>query len=128
MGDEIVGAGFRGFEESWIAAVFVGQGETVERPAQSARPAGIAAVALLRALPQKLAGLQIEDAFLRRGTVATNQDPSRCQAVAQRDVAQTSVARFARGIEDDPNIHHHIDKERIFADERSQILAVLLEA
>src|SRR5580658_678260 len=83
MGNEIVGARFGGFEETGIAAVLVGQTETVQRPAQSARPARVAAVALLRALPQKLAGLDIENAFLRRGAVPTDQNSAGGQAMTQ---------------------------------------------
>ena len=89
MRDVVIGAGFGGFKKSRIAAVLIRKAETVQRPASAARPARIAPVALLRALAQELAGLQIENSFLRRGAVAAHQEAARGQAVPQRDVAQT---------------------------------------
>ena len=127
MRDVVIGAGFGRFQKPRIAAVLIGKAETVQRPARAARPARIAAVTLLRALAQELAGLQIENPFLRRGAVAAHQKAARGQAVAQRDVAQPAIARLARGIEDDPDVHHDVDEERILADERAQVLPVLLE-
>src|SRR5215472_7208389 len=57
--DVVVGAGFRGIEEARIAAVLVGHTEPVERPSEPARPAGIAAITLLRGLALKLPRLEI---------------------------------------------------------------------
>src|ERR1700722_17378909 len=127
MRNEIVGASFRGLKKTGIAAVLVGKTETVQGPAQSARPAGVATIALLRTLPQKFAGFEIEDTFLRGGAVPANQRPSGSQAMTQRDVTQPAVARFTPGIKDDINIHHDVDEHRICADEGAQILAVRLE-
>ncbi len=128
MRDVVIGAGFGCFEKPRIAAVFVRKAEAVQRPAQAARPAGIAAVTLLRALAQKFAGLEIENSFLRRGAVAAHQVAARGEAMAQRNVAQPAIARFTRGIKNDADVHHDVDEERILADERAQVLPVLLEA
>ena len=98
-----------------------------KRPSQAARPAGIAPISLLRGLPQKFAGLQIEDPFVRGGSVPAHQEAARGEAVAQRDIPQPPVARFARGVEDDADVHHDVDEDRILGHERSQILAIFLE-
>ena len=66
MGDVIIRACFGGAREARIAAVFVRSREAVQRPSQAARPAGIAAIALLCRLAQELAGLEIEYSFVRR--------------------------------------------------------------
>src|SRR6202034_1317238 len=80
--DVVIGAGLGRLEKPRIAAVFVGKAEAVKRPCQTARPAGVAAVTLLRALPQKFPGLQIENPFLRRGSIAPYQIAPGSEAVA----------------------------------------------
>ena len=48
-------------------------------------------------------------------------------AVAHGDVAQPPVAGLARGVENDPDVHHDVDEQRILGDERAQVLALFLE-
>src|ERR1700733_10534458 len=127
MRDVVIGARFGGFKKPRVPAVLIGKAETIQGPAGTARPARIAPVTLLRGLAQEFAALQIENSFLRRGTVAAHQEPARGQAVAQSDVAQPAIARFSRGVKDDPDVHHDVDEERILADKRAQVLPVLLE-
>ena len=57
---EIRGGLSRG-EKTGIAAEFVSIRESVERPRESPAPAGILAVALLRALPHKGAGFHVKE-------------------------------------------------------------------
>src|SRR5437763_1473451 len=98
MRDVVVGARLGGIQEPRIAAIFVANAETVKRPSLSARPTGVTAKTLLRALPQKLARLEIEYTFLSRRAITTNQAAPRGQAVPLRDVSQVPVARLTRGI------------------------------
>src|ERR1700677_5417248 len=53
MRDVVIGAGLGRLQKPRIPAVFVGKAESVECPRQTARPAGVAPVTLLRALAQK---------------------------------------------------------------------------
>jgi len=82
----------------------------------------------VRGLAQKLAGVGIENPLVRGGTVAPHQHPPGGQRVAQRNVAQFTVAALARRIKNDADVHHGVDEQRIVGDEGAQIRALFLEA
>ena len=90
--------------------------KAVKRPGQTARPARIAAIALLSRLPQKLAGLEIKDAFVRRAAVSAHQRAPRCHdsvVCASSSNARSPVSQ--RSIKDDADVHHDVDEVGIFA-------------
>ena len=124
MGDVEIRASLRGFDEMRIAAVVVTGGETVESPCQSARPAGIAAIALMGGMPEKLACIGIEEAFLGGGSIAAHQHPARGVSMPHGDIAQPPVSGFPRREENQRDIHHDVDGQRIVGDEGSQVLAL----
>src|SRR6185437_1448845 len=101
VGDVVVGAGFGGVQEARVAAVFVGSSKAVKRPSEPARPAGVAAKPLLGRLPQKFSGFEVENSFMRRGSVATHQIATRGDAVADGHIAQPLVIGLAGGVEND---------------------------
>src|SRR5207244_2268542 len=109
--DVAVRAQLRGFQEARVAREAVGRAEAVERPRQPARPGGIAAVALVRRLPQKLARLQVEDPLVSGAAVAAKKGAARGQAVLRGDLAQCGVVRLLRGVENDADVHHNVDEE-----------------
>ena len=41
------------------------------------------------------------------------------ERVADGDIAQHPVAGLPRGVEDDPDIHHDVDEQRVLGDERA---------
>jgi len=62
------------------------------------------------------------------GTVAAHQDAASGQAVAHRDLTQAGIPRLAGGVENDADVHHDVNEQRLFGYERAQVLAFLAEA
>ena len=124
----VIRARFRSLQKARVPAVFVRGREAVERPCQPTRPAGIAAITLVRGLPEKLAGLQIEYAFVGDGAVSSNQKPPRREAMSHRNIAKSFVVQLARRIEDHSDIHHDVDENGIFRNERAQILPFVVKS
>ncbi len=79
----------------------------------------------MRARPQKLAGLRIEDPLVDRAAVRTDQVARAGAAVFQRNLPQGIVSRGVRGPEDNADIHHDVDEQRLRAHKGGQISAGL---
>src|SRR5262245_37284764 len=81
----------------------------------------------MRGLPQKLACICVEDSFMRRRAVTSNQTTPCSQRMPHGDVTQHAVAGLASRIEDKSDVHHNVDEQRLVRDKRSEILALLLK-
>ena len=123
MSNVVIGAGFGRSQQMRVAREFITSAETMKRPSQTARPAGIPAIALLRALVQELAAFHVENAFLRRGTIAANQYPLRGLRMAKSNFAKALIAGDSGGVKKNRHVHHAVDRKRIVIDERTKILA-----
>src|SRR5262249_4398072 len=82
--------------------------------------------ALLRTLPEESAGFEVKNGFVSRTPVGAHEVPSRNAAVFQRDLSQSIVAGLPCGPENDADIHHDVDAERLRADKRREIATLLL--
>src|SRR5690606_33765067 len=114
-------------EESRIAGSFVDRSEPVDGPGQAARPAGIAAVTLLRRLTQELASVEIKDALVRRASVAAYESLLRREAVLESDFEQCFVAGLLCGVNDDADVGHDVDEDRLGSHERAEVFAFFFE-
>src|SRR4030088_227536 len=83
---------------------------------------------MLRGLLEESAGFKIEQALVSSGSIAAHQVSACREAMAQGDVAETAIPGLARGMEDNADIHHDVDKQRILGDERAYILPLIVEA
>ena len=110
---------------SWERSV--GGPEPIQGPGLSARPGRVGAPALMGAVPQELARLEVEDRLVSRAAVASHEVTSGRQAVLGGDPQEVLVAGRPSGFEDDPDVHHDVDEAGVGADERAQVAALLVE-
>ena len=72
-------------------------------------------------LPQERAGLGVEDPFVGRRAVGTDQGPLGGAAVGDRQVVQVLVARLAGGVKDERHVHHDVDEQALGRHERAEV-------
>src|SRR5262245_8776678 len=103
----------------------VGGGEAVDGPGETARPGAFRLPALVRAFAFEGAAGKAEDPLVGGAAVRANQIARGLLAVLQRDLSHLLVPGFIRGPEDDADVHHDVDEQRLRADERREIAALL---
>ena len=81
----------------------------------------------MRRLPHEFTRLQIENPLMSRAAVRANELVSCRAAVGGCDAEEVFVAGFLGCIEDDGDIHHDVDEQRLRRDERAQVLSLLHE-
>src|SRR3954447_18105209 len=117
--DKEIGAPFGGIEETLVPRKAEGGAKPVDRPGLSAGPTRIVAPALMGRLAEELTAIEIEDALVRRTAVAAHEIAPCRQAVFGHIGEQPRVARFLRGVKDDPDIHHDVDKATLGSNKRA---------
>src|SRR5262249_49469683 len=91
--------------------------EAVDGPGQAARPDAIRTPALVRARSQKAPAFEVEDPLVRRAAVGPYQVALGRPAMLQGKRPQRIVPRGVGGPEDDADVHHDVDEQRLRADE-----------
>ena len=122
------GAGFGGLQIVRFAGHLIGRPKAIQRPGQPPRPGRIAAPALMGGLAQKLAGLQVENAFMGGGAIAAHQITAGGAAMGMRFTQQVVIPCLPGGVKDNPHVHHDVNKERFVRHEGAQVLPLFLEA
>ncbi len=112
-------------EKLGFAAEPIHRGEAVQRPRQAARPGASRlsspdASSAARIVP--FPGRKYLHGPCRR---RAGRDRRRRPAVFEGDLAERIVARSIGGPEDDADVHHHVDEQRLRPDERCEIAALL---
>src|SRR5680860_232256 len=64
---------------------------------------------------------------MHRASIAPHQVPASRHAVVKNSFEQHVIARFLSCVEDDPHIHHDVDKSAFGSNERAQIPSLLVE-
>ncbi len=121
-------ASLRSLQKAFISGQSVDRPKTIQRPGLPARPGCIGPPALLCALPQKLPTLQVKNPFVGRAAVAAHQHAAGGQAVPGCNRLKRCVFALLRGVKDNAHIHHNIDEQAVFRQERAHVLPLLFEA
>ncbi len=127
VGQPVGGVALGHFQEFVHAGQGVDLAETVHRPGQSASPATFRTPALLRALAEERARIEVKNALVRGGAVGPDQSIARGPRMGQGDAAEFFVACLPGGVEDHRHVHHDVDEQGIGGQKRAEILAPLHE-
>src|SRR5262249_9665751 len=120
-----VGAALGGIQKLALAAQTIRGRKAVDGPGEAARPCAIGPQPLLRRFAEKAACRRVKDRFVSRAAVGTDEVFLRSLAMLDGDMAERLVARVARRPEDDADIHHDVNKERMWAEKGSEVAAHL---
>src|SRR5262249_24449334 len=71
------------------------------------------------------AGLEVEQALVRGAAVGADEVKLRRPAMFECDVPQRRVAGSVGRVDDNADVHHYVDEQRLGADERREITALL---
>ena len=110
VGHIVIGAALGGGEKAAVPRIVINGSETIKRPCEAARPAGIAAKALMGGLFEEFTGLDIEKALVRGRSIATHENAAGGEAMQVGDAIQTFVAGLEGRPENDADVHHDVDK------------------
>src|SRR5438132_4262380 len=69
--------------------------------------------------------LRIENSFVCRAAVRPHQIPLAGTAMLQSHITELLVAGLVRCPQDDADVHHDVDEQRLWPDERRQITPLL---
>src|SRR5204863_4170845 len=94
--------------------------EAVQGPGQPAGPGAGRVPALVRALAQEVTRL-VEQALVGGAAVGPDDVFDRGEAVVEGYLTQGVVAGGVGGVEDQSDVHHDVDEQRLRPDERGQV-------
>jgi CDGSH-type Zn-finger protein len=78
-------------------------------------------------LTQKLSRFQIKNAFVRDRAITADEKSSCSQAVPDSYVSEALVVQLTGRIEDQPDVHHYVNKNGMLGNEGPQILTIFIK-